>query len=348
MPKTAKLLFILFASTALFAQTQAPAPPPQTAREAIVEMITGGEKGIMKHLTVEVQALLSKPENKQGAAMLTTFSALQRQGGGDMKSFAAGSTLLTINEPGSHRKLEVHIDSDDLSGDQDTLQLSLHYFRDGQEQPYEGDEWEMASPHITITVNKQQNVWRLSNIGIGIEFPLGDAEFLKKMFFKTTGAEAAGVGAAAGGVRADLKAAEPKAFDPATTVRLLGYAESSFAMQHPDIGFTCSLPELMETGKTIGVDTQIASGSYREYRWSLSGCQGKPAGSFQVVAEPIAQGRGTQAVCTDATHNLRASEDGRGGTCLSVGKASSIQNQGDGVFVGVAVKAPVEPDQPKP
>jgi len=82
----------------------------------------------MKHLTVEVQALLSKPENKQGAAMLTTFSALQRQGGGDMKSFAAGSTLLTINEPGSHRKLEVHIDSDDLSGDQDTLQLSCIIF----------------------------------------------------------------------------------------------------------------------------------------------------------------------------------------------------------------------------
>jgi len=44
MPKTAKLLFILFASTALFAQTQAPAPPPQTAREALVEMITAAKK----------------------------------------------------------------------------------------------------------------------------------------------------------------------------------------------------------------------------------------------------------------------------------------------------------------
>jgi len=28
---------------------------------------------------------------------------------------------------------------------------------------------------------------------IGLEFPLGDAEFLKKMFFKTAGAEAAGL-----------------------------------------------------------------------------------------------------------------------------------------------------------
>jgi len=205
----------------------------------------------------------------------------------------------------------------------------------------------MASPHITITVNRQQNVWRLSNVGIGLEFPLGDAEFLKKMFFKTAGAEAAGVGAAAGGVRADLKAAEPKAFDPASTVRLLGYAESSFAMQHPDTGFTCSLSELMETGKAMGLDQQVASGSYMGYKWSLSGCEGKPAGSFQVVAEPIAQGRGTQAVCTDATHNLRASEDGRGSSCLSVGKVHALQVESDGM-AAYGVDIHVTSDKPQP
>jgi len=57
MPRwTIKLLFASFASAVLFAQTHAPAPPPQTAREALVEMISGGEKGLSKHLTVEVQS----------------------------------------------------------------------------------------------------------------------------------------------------------------------------------------------------------------------------------------------------------------------------------------------------
>src|SRR5258708_213110 len=169
---TATLFLALFTSTVLFAQTQASPPPPLTAREALVEMITGGQKGLMKHLTVEVQDLLNKRENKQGAAMLATFNVGQ-QFGADMQTFPTGSTLLIVNEPAQHKKLEGHIDNDDLSGDQDTLQLSLHSRRDGQEQHDEGDEWAFTSSHITITMNKQQNVWCLSNVGVGLEFPLG-------------------------------------------------------------------------------------------------------------------------------------------------------------------------------
>ncbi len=146
-------------------------------------------------------------------------------------------------------------------------------------------------------------------------------------------------------VHSELQAEKPKAFEPAGMVHLLGFAESSFAMQHPDVGFTCSLPELTETGKGMGLDQQIASGNYMGYKWSVSGCEGKPAGSFQIVAEPIAQGRGAKAVCTDATHNLRASEDGRGSTCLVAGKANAIQDESGGM---VGVKVPVDPDKPKP
>src|SRR5260221_3780597 len=77
--RTAKLIFVVFASTVLFAQTQTPAPRPQTAREALIEMITGGEKGLMKHLTVEVQDLLNKPENKQSKSGVMMLNGMQRQ-----------------------------------------------------------------------------------------------------------------------------------------------------------------------------------------------------------------------------------------------------------------------------
>jgi hypothetical protein len=108
MPLRTAIFFLAFvASTVLFAQTQSPAPPPQTAHGALVEMITGGEKGLMKHLTIEVQELLNKRENKQGAAMLTMFSAMQlQQGGVDMQSFPTGSTLLTVNEPHNTKSLK--------------------------------------------------------------------------------------------------------------------------------------------------------------------------------------------------------------------------------------------------
>jgi hypothetical protein len=344
--RTATLLFALSVSTVVSAQTQSPAPPPQTAREALVEMITGGEKGLTKHLTVEVQDLLNKRENKQGAAMLTMFSAAQHQSG-DMQSFPAGPTLLTVNEPAQHKKVEVHIDNDDLSGDQDVLQLSLRSLH-GQEQPGEQDEWGFMSSRITVTMTKQQNIWRLSNVGIGIEVPLGDPEFLKKTFLKTANVAGAGLGVAVPTAHTTLVSSEPKAekpqaFDPAGVVNLLGFAERSFASQHPDIGFTCSLPELTETG----LDAQIASGSYEGYKWSVSGCEGKPAGSFQIVAEPILQGQGAKAVCTDATQNLRTSEDGRGSTCFTAGKVNAIQDGSD-VMAAYGVDVHVNRDQPKP
>jgi len=140
------------------------------------------------------------------------------------------------------------------------------------------------------------------------------------------------------------------AFDPAGMVAALAMTEQTFARQHPDAGFTCSLPELIDAGKPFGLDEHIASGSYMGYKWSVSGCEGKPAGSFQIVAEPVAQGRGVKAACTDATQNLRESEDGRGSSCLSGGKPHTFQNESGDEGIGmVGVRVGVAPEnKPRP
>ena len=105
---------------------------------------------------------------------------------------------------------------------------------------------------------------------------------------------------------------------PDQLVMMISWAERSFARQHPDIGFTCSLPDLSE-GDRNGLDQQISTGSYKGYKITLSGCQGKPAGSFQVAVEPIA-GKGGKAYCIDATQNIRVADDGRASTCLTSGR----------------------------
>jgi hypothetical protein len=347
--RTAALFFVLSASTLLFSQTQAPAPP-QTARESLVEMLTGGEKGMTKHLTVEVQELLKKPANKSAA---TIFQAMQQQAGTGMQAFPTGATLFVINEPSQHKKFEVHVDNDDLSGDQDILQLSFHSFHDGQEEAAVGDEWGLMSSRVTVTMQKQQNVWRLSNVGVGIELPLGDPEFLKKMFSMGSEGKATGMGVVAPSVHTEITPFQPAEFDPAGTVMMLGFAERSFANRHPDRGFTCSLSDLSEAGRGYGLDPQLASGSYMGYKWSVSGCEGKPAGSFQIIAEPITQGRGAKAVCTDATGNVRISEDGRGSTCLTSGKLANTPTSENTLNDNEAVSSwgvdvHVDPDRPKP
>jgi hypothetical protein len=339
--RTAALVLAVFTSTFLAAQPQAPAPPPQTAREALIEMFTSGEKGLMKHLTLEVQELLSKPDSQRNPVYLM-FKGMQQQVGNGLQSYPTGSTLFLINEPAQHKKFEVHVENDDLSADEDALQLSLHSFQDGQEQQ---DEFGYMSSRITIAMKKQQNVWRLSNVGVGMEFPVGDPAFLKKMFYSPTDAKTTGVGVVGPGVHTDLTPEKPAAFDPAGTVALLGFAERSFARQHPDVGFTCSFSDLNEASKNFGLDPQIASGTYMGYKWNISGCEGKPAGSFQIVAEPIVQGRGAKAACVDATENVRTMDDGRGSACLAFGKVDSSAEDDSGGMIGF--KAGVQVDTEK-
>src|SRR5262249_54942820 len=116
------------------------------------------------------------------------------------------------------------------------------------------------------------------------------------------------------------------------SVMMLGFAEEAYAQQHPEAGFTCSLAELGK-GTAFNLDERIFKGEpYNGYKFTLSNCQGKPAESFHVIAEPLAPGAGAKAYCTDATRNVRSSEDGRGATCLTSGKPPSAgANDADGI-----------------
>ena len=75
--RTAALLMALSSTTLLFAQTQAPAPPPQTPRQALIEIITGGEQGAMKHLTVEMQKSLQGDGKNNSSPQLAPFDQIK-------------------------------------------------------------------------------------------------------------------------------------------------------------------------------------------------------------------------------------------------------------------------------
>src|SRR5579859_3887166 len=112
MKLRAALIFSAISISALFAQQQAPAPPPQTARQALLEIITGGQQAAMKHLTVEMQKSLRAKGNKSFAQDLAVFDEMKASAAA-LKTFDAGQVLLSLNELGTNEKLEVHVDSDD-------------------------------------------------------------------------------------------------------------------------------------------------------------------------------------------------------------------------------------------
>ena len=329
--RTAALLLVVSVSSFLLSQTQPPAAPPQTPRQALIEMINGGQEGAMKHLTVEMQKSLKGNGEFAALDQLKATSP-------DFQVFETGPVLLAATDPKSHEKIEVHVDSDDLSGDTDDIDISFHQFRDGVEQdvPYTA----MLS-RFTVGMKKQENIWRLNEISINIKVPLGDPKLLEKF---GSGMGTGMFGAKIGGVSASGKPEKPRDMAPREAIMMVAFAESAFARSHPAIGFTCTLADLAQSNP-FNLDPLIFSGEpYHGYKFSLSGCQDKPSGSFHLVAEPVSPAGKAKAFCTDATNNVRSSDDGLGASCLASGKLATSGAE-DGAWVGNTVHFTQKPSQ---
>ena len=234
------------------------------------------------------------------------------------------------------KSFEVHVDSDDLSGDTDNIDISFHQFRDGVETeiPYAA-----LLSRFTVGLKQQQNVWRLNEISINIKVPLGDPKLLEKFGNGMPGMIGGKLGASASG-----KPEKPREMSPREAVQMLSMTESMFARTHPEIGFTCTLSELAKPN-LLNVDPRIFSGeTYRGYKFTLSGCQDKPSGTFRLTAEPLSRVAGAKAYCTDATNNVRSSDDGLGSSCLASGKLTSIGAE-DGAGGGGSIHFTTGPSQ---
>jgi hypothetical protein len=331
---TVLVVLAVLSSTALCAQQQAPAPPPQTPRQALIEMISGGQEGAMKHLTVEMQKSLQADGKNNAASQLATFDQI-RAASSDFQVFETGQVLLSANDPKSNEKFEVHIDSDDLSGDTDNMDISFHQFHDGVEQdiPYAA----MLS-RFTVGMKRQANIWRLNEISVNIKVPVGDPKLLEKFGNGMPGMTGVKIG---GGV--DGKADKPRSIAPMEAVQMIGMAESMFARTHPEIGFTCTLADLAKPN-LLNLDPRIFSGEpYHGYKFSLSGCQDKPSGSFHLVAEPVSPTGKAKAFCTDATNNVRSSDDGLGSSCLASGKQAAFATEEESVGFDTGVHVTKKP-----
>src|SRR5947199_4839333 len=334
---------LLLSSLFLSAQQKQP-PAPQTAHQAMIEMLTGGEKAIEKHLTLEIQQMIADESKKKGPRREATGIGFDGGGmlgvslaglpllGKDLQTFDTGPALLTYNDRREKQKVEVRVEGDDLRGDEDEVQLSFHVFQDGQEQsiPY--------MPSLTVTMKQQEGIWRLNQIGGSVKLAVGDRKFFEDL---RKSQEPAKLTATASTANTSKEKERSFQSSPFMAVRMLAFAESSYAQQHPDTGFTCNLADLINdkdapTSYAGFLDPQIATGTANGYRYSISGCEGNPAEVFHIVAEPLAPGNGAKAYCTNTTNILRTAEDGRGSTCLTAGKVAQWGEEMKGSHEGRA------------
>jgi len=298
-------------------------------------MINGGQEGAIKHLTVEMQKSLQKDGKNSSVAQLATFDQI-KAASSDFQVFETGQVLLSANDPKNNEKFEVHVDSDDLSGDTDNMDISFHQFRDGVETdvPYAA-----LLSRFTVGMKKQDNVWRLNELSINIKVPLGDPKLLEKF---GNGMPTGMTGVKVGG-SADGKREKPRDLAPREAITMVAFAESTFARSHPETGFTCTLADLAKSNP-FNLDPGIFTGEpYHGYKFSLSGCQDKPSGSFHLVAEPIVVAAGAKAYCTDATNNVRSSADGLGSSCLTSGKVTAFGSEEESIGVDTGIHVTKKP-----
>jgi hypothetical protein len=301
------LLAALTANVSAHPQTQAQKQtPPQTARQALIEMFMGkGPDSFVKHLPkVANQALIRKGENPE-TSMVQKIAMIGHQiaAQGHVETFDEGPMLLVSEqEEGKEKvKTEVTVERDNLMGESDEIEVSIHIYRDGQ------PEFLPVVPRLIFTMTQENEIWRLTEATLAAHVPLTDPDYLK-------------------GVR--KKKDESDENMASGRIGMIVAAETGYAAKHPDQGYTCKLADLFgQQASMVPADEQAAEynsglveGEFAGYHVALSGCEGSPASKFQVTAVPAESDAGMKTFCADESGSVRFLMNGKGAACLSRGQ----------------------------
>jgi hypothetical protein len=318
MKKLRLIGFLAFFTSMLCAQQISAPAVPQTARQALLEMIFSKTPGtFVKHLPQATRAALQKSgalANMQQYSLLT--SQLQAQNK-NFQTFETGSILLTMDDPQSNQKFDITVENDSLLGDEDDLELSFQGYKDGvlQKTSY--------MPRLTFVMKKESDIWKLNEIAVTVHVPLADPDFLKALTEKMKPQTAAQTT-----FTPQAQTSVPFGSDAQvlSAMRTILTAEATYANMYRSVGYTCTLSDLDGFGggganqhQAMLIPSSLASGKRYGYVFSLSGCTGSPANSFQLTAGPSGNSFGRRVFCSDQTAVIRSSTDGNPATCLVSG-----------------------------
>ncbi len=285
------------------AQTQAPSPPPQTARQALIEMFLGKNTGAFeKHLPEVARKTLVRKGDTPETSFVQQISMIGRQltaQGEYVETFDEGHVMLVSEHEGGRRKVEILVEHDSFSGEQDEIELSMHVYLNGELQ------FLPVIPRLVFSLVQEKEIWRLSDLTLVIHAPLTDPDYLK-------------------GIRKKVDEENERI----ALIRMSSAisAEINYAARQPNHAYTCNLLDLFPNDSTITPaqpSQEIAARPAEEspgYHFALTGCDGNPVTRFQLTAVPTEPDSGMKAFCADESGRLRSDASGKAATCLSRGE----------------------------
>jgi hypothetical protein len=324
MNRLAVLTIIVATTVSAWGQASETATP-QTARQALIEMLFSKNPGtFMKHLPDATLAAIAKSgslASLQGYSMLAAQFQRSQSPEKSFQTFETGPVLMTGVNQQSHEKYDVTVENDSLQGDTDNITISLHTYKGDQLQrtPY--------MPTLALAMKQESGIWKLDVVSVTVRIPLADPDFLKSITEGITKAQSHAATALASQPEARVSNTN---FGSDTQVlsamRTILAAESTYSDTYSSIGYTCTLSDLDGFGaadrnehQAMLIPSDLAGGRRYGYSFTLSGCSGNPAGGFQLTAAPSGNSFGRKAYCADQSGTIRASNDGNPSTCLANG-----------------------------
>ncbi len=286
------------------------APPPQSARQALIEMfLNKTENDFLRHLPEDARRTLihhGETEDTSNVLRVAAFGKQMVAAGDHLQTFDTGSTILTFDEAGGHEKTEILVEHDSLMGEDDEIELSIHTLKDGELQSLP------IVPRLIFTFRQEKEIWRLVEAVAALHVPLTDPDYLKSLRHQQD---------------QDNEAAA------LNRITMITGAESNYASAHPDRGYACSLLGLFAQdgsdgpSNAGGMDTStFAKEESNGYRFTMSGCAGTPALKYQITAVPTDPDANQKTFCANQTGPVKFLTSGKPSTCFSQGQPASPPN----------------------
>jgi len=305
----------------------------QTARQALMEMFSKTPGTFLKHLPAVTKAALEKSGAMAQIEQYSTLASHMQTQGQNLQTFETGPVMLASEDPKTGQKVEIVVSGDTQHGDEDDIGLSFRVYKEGKLQatPF--------LPQLIFAMKKEGQIWTLNEISLTIHLPLADPDLLKAFTEKlkaqpnvTMTAQNAPMASNPHVTFAAQSDAQP-AMQPAgsdalviNAMRTILMAEATYAKTYPSVGYTCTLSSLDGFGggepnehQAMLINSSLASGKRYGFVFSLSDCMGTPANGFRLTAAPNGNVFGRKAFCSDASGDIRSSEDGSAATCLAKG-----------------------------
>jgi hypothetical protein len=275
-------------------------PPPQNARQALLEMFLSKDPAqFEKHLFNATRQTLIRKGDNPATSLVGRIASLGQElqtASERLETFETGPILLISENRNGRDKIDVTVERDVLLGDEDEIELSIHPYKDGQPEP-----WPVV-PRLIFSMKQEKEIWKLSEVTLSAHAPLADPEYLKN-------------------IRKLLNQEDENR--AMMSVNALLVAETAYADRNPTRGYTCALVDLSnrdDRGSNSLVTPELASGQANGYVFAINGCDGPPATKFRVGAVPADADAGMRTFCADQSGTLRFSTDGSAKNCLRSGQ----------------------------